>query len=157
MAKTMAELHIKRLRADHPDADRLLAAYFDELSARLGGFDPARSVGAAPEEMTPPNGAFLVLYENGTPVACGGIKSLGPEVGEIKRMFVSAAARGRGHGRRLLAELEEAARSLGYRRVVLDTAAPLEEAAALYASAGYREIEPYNENFYAARWFGKEL
>ena len=153
----MAELRIQRLCADHPDAVRLLTAYFDELGVRLGGFDPARSVSANPEEMTPPHGVFLVLYEDGAPVACGGIKALGPDVGEIKRMFVVAGARGRGHGRRLLADLEDAARSLGFLRVVLDTALPLEEAAAMYISAGYREIAPYNQNAYAARWFDKEL
>lgn len=151
-----AEPRFQRVRADHPDAVALLEAYFHELEARLGSFDPARSVSAAPEEMTPPHGAFLVLYEGNASVACGGVKTFAPGVAEIKRMFVSEAARGRGHGRRLLAALEGESRSLGHRRIVLDTAAPLNEATALYLSAGYQRIEPYNDNPYAASWFAKD-
>lgn len=147
--------HITRLRADHPDAAALLDAYLAEIARRLGGFDPARSVSADPAEMEPPHGAFLVLYEGDRAVACGGVKALAPGVAEIKRMFVAPEARGRGHGRRLLAALEDEARALGHRRIVLDTAAPLAEAEALYRSAGYERIAPYNDNPYATAWFEK--
>jgi GNAT superfamily N-acetyltransferase len=148
---------VTSLPADHPDAAALLAAYLAEIAARLGGFDPARSVSADPDEMAPPRGAFLVLYDGGRPAACGGVKTLAPGLGEIKRMFVAPEARGRGHGRRLLGALEDAARSLGCARVVLDTAAPLAEAEALYRSAGYRSVAPYNDNPYATAWFEKDL
>ena len=151
------EVELRVTLATHPDAAVLLAAYLDELRERLGAFDPARSVSAEPTEMAPPGGVFLVMYEDARPIACGGVKTLSPGVAEIKRMFVAPAARGRGHGRRLLAALEEAAASLGLRRIVLDTAAPLAEAARLYQAAGYREIPPYNDNPYAARWFEKTL
>jgi GNAT superfamily N-acetyltransferase len=107
--------------------------------------------------MAPPRGTFLVLYADDRPVACGGVKTLAAGTGEIKRMFVAPDARGRGHARRLLAALEDAARNLGHSRIVLDTAAPLAEAAALYLSSGYRHIEPYNDNPYAAAWFEKLL
>jgi GNAT superfamily N-acetyltransferase len=56
-------------------------------------------------------------------------------------MFVTAAARGRGHGRALLAELERRARDAGYDRVRLYTTEVLHEARALYADTGYRAIE----------------
>lgn len=152
----MNDLHVARLRADHPDAAALLGAYLAEIARRLGGFDPARSVSADPEEMTPPRGVFLVLYEGERAVACGGVKTLSDGVAEIKRMFVSPDARGRGHGRRILAALEAEARALGHRRIVLDTAAPLAEAEALYVSAGYRRVAPYNDNPYATAWFAKD-
>jgi GNAT superfamily N-acetyltransferase len=153
----MTDVRILARSTTHADARALLAEYFEELRSRLGEFDPARSVSAEPEELHPPTGAFLVLYDAGAPVACGGVKTLRPGVGEIKRMFVAPGARGRGHGRRLLAEIEEAARTLGHASVVLDTAAPLVEAARLYESAGYRAIDAYNENPYAARWYAKTL
>ena len=105
--------------------------------------------------MAPPHGEFLVAYESTRPVACGGWKTLAPGVVEIKRMFVHPEARGRGYGRSILLALEDAARRLGHRRVLLDTAAPLDEAVALYLSAGYRAIDPYNDNPCAARWFAK--
>lgn len=151
-----SEITVARRRADHPDAEALIAAYLRELGVRLGGFDPARSVSADPDEMDPPKGVFLVIYEGVEAVACGGVKTLSPGVGEIKRMFVRASARGHGHGRRLLAALEAEGRALGHARFVLDTAAPLKEAETLYLSAGYRRIEAYNENPYAAAWFEKD-
>jgi hypothetical protein len=41
--------------------------------------------------------------------------------------------------------------------MVLDTAAPLEEAARLYLQAGFEETARYNDNPWAARWFEKDL
>jgi GNAT superfamily N-acetyltransferase len=90
-------------------------------------------------------------------VGCGGLKTHAPGEGELKRMFVAPDCRGRGHARRILTALEDAARALGHRRLVLDTAAPLQEAMALYTKAGYRRIEAYNDNRYAAAWFEKQL
>lgn len=153
--ESASQITIAARRADHPDAAALIAAYLRELSVRLGGFDPGRSVSADPEEMEAPRGAFLVIYEGALAVACGGVKTLEPGVGEVKRMFVRASSRGRGHGKRMLAALEEAGRALGHTRFVLDTAAPLVEAEALYVSSGYRRIEAYNDNPYAAAWFEK--
>lgn len=150
-------IRIVPLPATHPHAAALLDGYLAELRARLGGFDPARSVSAGPEEMSPPRGQFLVIYDGDEPVACGGVKTLSPGVAEIKRMFVAPSARGRGHGRRMLVALEDAARAMGLSRVVLDTAAPLAEAHRLYERHGYREIAPYNDNPYAARWYDKDL
>ena len=40
---------------------------------------------------------------------------------EVKRMFVVAAQRGRGHARAVLAELERSAAAAGRRRAVLET------------------------------------
>ena len=54
-------------------------------------------------------------------MGCGGLRQLEPGVGEIKRMFVTASARGRGHGRRLLDELERLAAEAGHRRIRLIT------------------------------------
>ena len=142
---------------DHPDAAALVARYFAELSARLGGFDPQRDPRPA-SEFTPPAGLFLVLYDDdGRALACGGLKRLALGTMEIKQMFVVPEARGRGLGRKILATLEEAARAMRADRVLLDTAAPLNEAQRLYEASGYRRIPPYNTNPYAAAWFEKGL
>lgn len=144
-------------RADSADARVLLGAYFDELRALVPAFDPARSVSADPDEMTSPHGVFLVARAGDAAIACGGLKTHAPGVGEVKRMFVVRDARGRGVGRALLAALEGHARALGMARLVLDTAEPLESAARLYRAGGYVEIAPYNDNPFAARWFAKDL
>jgi GNAT superfamily N-acetyltransferase len=121
-------------------------ALFDEymalVRARLGdAFTPSEDIFATEAAFDGPGTAWLVVYEHGRPVACGGLRPLGAGVGEIKRMFVTAEARGRGHGRALLAELERRARDAGYDRVRLYTTQVLHEARALYGDAGYREID----------------
>jgi GNAT superfamily N-acetyltransferase len=120
-------------------------ALFDEymalVSERLGDdFRPIEEIFATEGAFEGPGTAWLVLYEDERPVGCGGLRPLAAGVGEIKRMFVTAAARGRGHGRALLAELERRARHAGYDRVRLYTTEVLHEARALYADAGYRAM-----------------
>jgi len=69
-------------------------------------------------------------------------------------MWVADTARGLGLGRRMLAELE--ARCPGP-VVHLETNGSLAEAIALYRSAGYTEVEPFNDEPYADLWFEKRL
>src|SRR4051794_40434762 len=78
---------------------------------------------APPADFSPPGGAFVVVYEDGKPIAGGGVKRDEDGVAEIKRMYVAPKARGRGLGRQLLEALEDTARSLGYARIRLDTGA----------------------------------
>ena len=104
-----------------------------------------------------PTGAFLVIYAGGKPVAGGGVKRDDDGVAEIKRMYVVPAARRQGLGRRLLEELEEKARELGYARIRLDTGARQPHAQAMYERAGYHPIENYNGNRQASFWGEKIL
>ena len=101
--------------------------------------------------------AFLVIYADGKPVAGGGIKRDDDGVAEIKRMYVAPAARRQGLGRRLLEELEEKARELGYVRIRLDTGNRQPHAQAMYERAGYHPIENYNGNSMASFWGEKIL
>jgi GNAT superfamily N-acetyltransferase len=153
----MNATRIEEVSATDREARQLVERYIAELRKRLGEFDPARSISAEPEEMEAPNGVFLVARVDGVAVACGGLKRFRDGVGELKRMFVVKEARGRGHGRRILEALEARARELGFRELVLDTAAPLVEATELYRSAGFEAVDAYNDNPYAARWFRKRL
>jgi GNAT superfamily N-acetyltransferase len=151
------EVEVRRERADGPVGQALLEGFDALMRARYGEFDKTITPSATPEDLAPPQGAFLVLYAGGEPVACGGVKRLAADIGEIKRMFVAADARGRGYGRVLLGALEDAARQLGYPRMRLDTGAHQPEGLALYRSAGYSEIPRYNDNAYAGYWFEKDL
>ena len=78
-------------------------------------------------------------------------------VGYIKRMWVDSSTRGVGLGRRLLAALEAEASGLGCNAVQLETHRSLVEAQALYRSAGYLEVDPFNDEPYADHWFEKRL
>jgi DNA-binding MarR family transcriptional regulator/predicted GNAT family acetyltransferase len=151
-----ATVDLRRAHPAEPAAAAAVQRYFAELDVRFPtGFDPG---GAKDDEaMAPGAGAFVVATSDGEPVACGGVQALGPQVGEIKRMWVHPAWRGAGLGSRLLRHLEEVAAELGHRVVRLDTNATLLEAIAMYERAGYRHIERYNDNPYAQAWFEKEL
>ena len=145
-----------QIRPPSPD-EPLLQAYFAELSTVLGTFNPDLGPTAHPLEMTAPQGVFMLLTEQGRALACGGLKTHAPGVGEIKRMYIIPEARGRGLGRELLLELERQARRLALSKIVLDTATPLEAAQSLYLNSGYQEVEAFNDTPYAGRWFAKEL
>ncbi len=152
---------MRRVSAFDSPATDLVAAMIAELVELYGARDRLDTPTATPEELSPPGGAFLVLEEPGGPppeiLAGGGIKRWDAQTAEIKRMYVVPDARGRGLARVLLAELEAAARGLGYTRVRLDTGPLQPHARALYESARYTEIEAYNANPYAAFWGEKAL
>ncbi|HEU0207110.1 MAG TPA: GNAT family N-acetyltransferase [Pseudolysinimonas sp.] len=142
--------------AGSSDAQTAMTLYFAELAARFpSGFDASGS--HAPEDYNPPRGRFFLARSGDEVRACGGLVWIDEKTAEVKRMWVHPAARGRGLASRLLAFLEQTAAASGRPTVRLDTNPVLVEAIALYRSAGYREIEPYNDNPYAGAWFEKHL
>jgi GNAT superfamily N-acetyltransferase len=132
-------VRIEEVGYDHPDAAQLVAKVQQEYAARYGSEDASS---ADPAGFVSPHGRFLVGYLNGTPVACGGWRALGADA-EVRRMYVSHAARRQGFARALLAELERTALAAGHRRMILETGSVLPEAVALYRSAGYADIAPF--------------
>ena len=113
----------------------------------------------------PPEGSFFVGYLEGAAVATGawrrsGVEAFGTTASvEVKRMYVTPAARGRGIARRMLAHLEDTARASGARAVVLETGVRQPEAIALYESSGYTPVPGFG--FYRdspiSRCFGRLL
>jgi GNAT superfamily N-acetyltransferase len=151
-------LEIRVVPAGEPPASDLVEAMVAEgLQVYGSRLDIPGAPTATAAELSPPGGTFLVIYDDGTPVAGGAVKRLGDDVGEIKRMYVVPEARSRGLARMLIGALEEAARELGYARVRLDTGPGQPHALALYESVGYRRIEPYNDNPFASYWGEKEF
>jgi GNAT superfamily N-acetyltransferase len=141
-----------------PEAQSCLAAYVAELDSRFDvGFDPARSIPASEDELRPPAGLFLVASLRSEPIGCGALKLHGHEPAELKRMWVAASARGLGVGRKILGRLEELAAEAGATVIRLETNASLVEAIALYRSAGYAEVERFNDEAYADHWFEKSV
>jgi DNA-binding MarR family transcriptional regulator/ribosomal protein S18 acetylase RimI-like enzyme len=135
-----------------------LESYYAELNSRFDtGFDPERAISTNAEELTEPAGLLLVARLHGEPIGCGALKLQGDVPFYIKRMWVAPEARGLGVGRRLLRELEDHARRRGAAVVHLETNKTLREAATLYRSAGYVEVDPFNDEPYAHHWFEKQL
>ena len=146
------------------EAIGLLDSYFAE---RAAGFPPEqgeyRPTYPTAQQFTPPAGVFLVVEEGGAVIGCGGVRRIQrrPDTYEVrfevKHLWLSPAARGRGAGRRLLEELERRAIEYGAEELVLDTNASLEAAGGLYRSSGFTTIEPFNTNPNATHWYGKRV
>ena len=136
----MTELDLRDEPYDGPVAQALIDAVQQEYVIRYGGPDTSP---VDPAEFAPPDGRFLVGYVGTEPVASGGLRRIGPDVVEIKRMFVAPGWRGRGLSRQVLARLEELAGLLGAQRVVLETGLAQPEAMQLYETSGYERIEGF--------------
>ena len=59
---------------------------------------------------------FFVAYVDGEPAACGGMRAIDAEHGEIKRMYVVPERRGSGLAPAVLDVLEDDARARGWTR-----------------------------------------
>lgn len=152
----MSDLEIKQTRFGAPAAKTLVAAAQADLAARYGSGD-ANPIEAV--EFDPPEGCFLVAYQAGGPVACGGWRTLAhftsptgdvassagvaDDVAEIKRMYAVPSVRGSGVAGALLRALEESAREHGMHRVVLETGGLQPEAIRFYEKQGYTRIPNY--------------
>lgn len=140
-----APLTLVHVPWDDPAAHALREAQQDELHERYGEDDIGRDMSG--EQVV----VMVLALRAGRAVGCGALREapeLGGDVGELKRMYTAPAERGRGVGRRVLAELERVAAGLGMTRLVLETGSRQPEALGLYTAAGYAPIDRYGE--YAA-------
>lgn len=150
-------IEFRRGRSDESPGRELLGELIALFDAQYPGRAARPGSVTTPEEMAAPDGAFLVGYEDGRPIAIGGLRRLDETVCEIKRMYVVPGARSRGAGRALLAALENAARELGYACARLDSGPEQRHSRVLFADAGYVEIAPYNANHIADYFAEKRL
>ncbi|MFY1617222.1 GNAT family N-acetyltransferase [Micromonospora sp. WMMD736] len=121
-----------------PEIAALVVAQQRELRDADGGLDGQVTV-------THDDIRYLAVVVRGRAVACGGLQSLDAATGEVKRMYVRPAYRGRGIARQLLAALEECAFQQGHTVVCLETGTYLPAAIGLYTSCGYEPIPVYGE------------
>jgi len=134
------ELQIGVESPQQPEVLALLAA----SDAYMAGLYPAESNHLlSAEALTRPEVTFLVARISGEAVACGALVDSGQGWAELKRMYVTPAARGKGLGRRILRELENIAATHAIPRLRLETGVSQPEALALYRSAGFVEIDPF--------------
>lgn len=148
-------LRLEHRGHDDPTVQELVAEVQAEYTVRYGGPD---SSPVDPAQFEPPAGAFLLALvgsaQDGEPVGMVALRPHAPDAdddapeaalrsAEIKRLYVRAAHRRRGHARTILALAEERAARMGYRRLVLETGTEQPEAMALYAADGYHPIPGY--------------
>jgi GNAT superfamily N-acetyltransferase len=135
--------------ATHADVGavrRLFEDYAASLGFDLGFQDFERELRELPGEYAAPSGRLLLARVDGEPAGCVGVRGLDGATCEMKRLYVRPQHRRHGLGRALAEASVEAARELGYARMLLDTVPSMAAARALYATLGFREIAPYRFN-----------
>jgi len=149
--RTMAVVHY-----DSAEAQQLIEELQQEYIIRYGGRDRTP---VDPGQFAIPDGAFLVIRVDGLSVGCAGLRRHDERSVEVKRMFVRVEFRGQGLARWLLTCVEDQARALGYRKMLMETGLRQPEAMALYESSGFEPVAGFG--FYAGapenRCYAKDL
>jgi putative acetyltransferase len=139
------------VQAQSPEEIAIARGLFQEYAAGLNidlcfqNFD--QEVKGLPGNYAPPSGRLLLAVEGEQVAGCIALRSLGDGACEMKRLYVRPEFRGQGLGKRLVTTLVDAARRIGYERMLLDNLpGKMDEAIALYRALGFREIVPYYHN-----------
>lgn len=122
----------------------LLRMHLDEMHA----WSPPESVHAMPiERLRQPDVTFYSAWDGDRLAACGAIKQLDPDHGELKSMRADPAYRGKGAGKAVLRHLINVAGQRGYRRLSLETGKPeqFQPARRLYESHDFVPCPPFGD------------
>lgn len=137
--------------ADFDAIKTLFIEYAGSLGVSLAheGFD-AELADLASAYAAPGGALLLARGEDGTPAGAVALRTVSPEICEMKRLYVRPTYRGRrtvagvSIGRALAEGIVDEARRKGCRRVRLDTiAGKMGVAMSLYRSMGFVSIPPY--------------
>ncbi|HMU32720.1 MAG TPA: GNAT family N-acetyltransferase [Pyrinomonadaceae bacterium] len=111
------------------------------------GFE--EEVRSLPGRYAKPDGRLILAYKDGELAGGIALRKIGDGICEMKRLYLRENSRGGGIGRELIEKLIEEARSIGYKKMRLDTFPPkMGKAVRLYESHGFYEIPAYYENPY---------
>jgi ribosomal protein S18 acetylase RimI-like enzyme len=139
---------ITKVRApeDLSVVSNLFIAYTKWLNIDLTYQDFTSELSNLPGKYSPPTGELLLARnsENNEPLGCVALRPLfSPGTAEMKRLYVTPAGRGTGVGKKLVEEVLEIAKGLGYEDIKLDTLPHMEAAIGLYKRNGFVECEKY--------------
>ena len=150
----MVEIRNADLARDLPAVRSLWLDYLgwgnDEMEARHGFRLPVheaveRDV-ANIGKFEPPDGRIVLAFDDGAAVGIACMQRIGPDIAEVKRMYVRPSSRRGGLGRTLLERIIDAAASAGYGSIRLDSPDFMGAAHALYRSSGFVDTGPYAES-----------
>ncbi|WP_378187079.1 GNAT family N-acetyltransferase [Aquimarina sp. W85] len=135
-------INIIKTDATHKDFRLLVTALDKELAVRDGDDHDFYNQFNGLENIH----HCLIAYDlSNEPLGCGAFKKYSDSTVEIKRMFVTPAARGKGVAFKILKTLENWSQSLGYEHCILETGIQQPEAIALYKKAGYQITDNYGQ------------
>ena len=133
-----------------PDLVAACRELFVEYQRALGvslcfqGFD--RELAELPGDYAPPSGRLFVARAGAQAAGCIALRSIAPQIAEMKRLYVKPEFRAAGLGRALAERVIGEAAAIGYRALKLDTLPSMRAAQRLYAELGFRDAARYNDN-----------
>jgi putative acetyltransferase len=134
-------LLLQRTDAKHPDFHRLIRELDKGL---LDNYQEAQSYYDQFNKLDDIKHVVLA-YEGEQALGCGAIKHFDEHRMEVKRMYVAPEARGQRLATKILSELEDWAKHLGYSSCILETGTLQTAAIALYTKEGYAVIPNYGQ------------
>jgi putative acetyltransferase len=132
--------HIIATPPDAPEAMALIAELTEVLSQ---DYPPESRHGFSVEKLIREGVPFFVLWHDGAPAGCGGVKLVDGAFAEVKRMYIRPAYRGLGLAKLMLRHLIAHAQGHGYSVIRLETGIFQKEAIALYERFGFTRIAPF--------------
>jgi len=141
--------HAFSIRPLQPADDAAVAAIIRRVMPEFGADGPGFAihdpeVNAMSAAYDRPGAAYFVVEKDGVVAGGGGVAPLdgGPDgVCELRKMYFLPSLRGLGAGAALMARCLEAARSLGYRQIYLETLCGMDAAQKLYERSGFRRLD----------------
>ena len=112
--------------------------YYSQL---VGG--ACNRAGFIPHNLSESISTVLLTYCDGKPVGCAGLKPYSETDIEIKRVWVNSEYRGNHIASAMLDLLEEKAKSMNYKRTILQTRPIMADAVNLYQNRSYKLISNY--------------
>lgn len=125
-------------------ARQLFGEYANAIGTDLEYQGFSAELAGLPKPYTPPQGALLIAFIGADVAGCVALRPLDGRAAEMKRLYVRAAYRSLGLGKRLVEAVIQAARQAGYSELRLDTLPSMASAQVLYRRLGFVEIPPYN-------------
>lgn len=158
-----------QIRPIEPADDAAMAAVIRDVMTACGAVGPGYSINDPEVDFLSraygaPRSAYFVISDPAGQVLGGaGIAPLAggaADICELRKMYFRPAARGAGHGSRMLARCLDAARAAGFRRCYLETLASMRDAARLYERHGFARVAAplgATGHFTCDRWYLLEL
>jgi GNAT superfamily N-acetyltransferase len=143
--------------SDQDALDELMLEYYGVLVEKLtvagvpGGYTPSSlkaSFWANLHKILPPTGRLLLVHDAADRlVGCAQLQQASVDAGELKRLYIRPEANGNGLGRRLVTEQMEAAKAMGWRKLLINIIKGNEESIRIFEALGFRYIDRYPECF----------
>ena len=129
--------------ADIPEVRAMLREYIAWIELDLAFQEIETEIANLPGDYQPPGGVLLVAEDGHQLIGMVALRQFEGSIGEMKRLFVRAHARGHGLATELVHHVIDEARHRNYAEIRLDTLPMMTSAQSLYEALGFDDIEPY--------------